>query len=113
MPKLKDICRHVRSKNAGPFWVTIDVFFSSPAHFAIYAGSQSLGPALFQALYGTDPALVKRIPMPSLHMIKISYPRAHPQGWMGERDMHQGQSFARLLDIEILPVGVSDETTSA
>ncbi len=34
-------------------------------------------------------------------MVKISYPRPHPQGWMGERDMHQGQSFARLLGIEL------------
>jgi len=34
-------------------------------------------------------------------MVKISDPRPHPQGWMGERDMHQGQSFARLLGIEL------------
>jgi hypothetical protein len=34
-------------------------------------------------------------------MIKISYPRPHPQGWRGERDMHGGQQFARLLDVEI------------
>ena len=27
MPKLKDVCRYVRSKNAGPFWVTVDIFF--------------------------------------------------------------------------------------
>jgi hypothetical protein len=33
--------------------------------------------------------------------VKISYPRSHPQGWAGERDMHQGQSFARLLDVDI------------
>jgi hypothetical protein len=34
-------------------------------------------------------------------MIKISYPRPKPQGWAGERDMHGGQQFARLLDIEM------------
>jgi hypothetical protein len=37
-------------------------------------------------------------------VLKVSYPRANPQGWRGERDMHQGQSFARLLDIEVIPV---------
>jgi hypothetical protein len=34
-------------------------------------------------------------------MIKFSYPRAHAQGWRGERDMHSGQQFARLLDVEL------------
>ena len=32
---------------------------------------------------------------------QISYPRPQAQGWMGERDMHQGQAFARLLNIDI------------
>jgi hypothetical protein len=101
MTKVRDVCRHVRSKNAGPFWVTIDRFFDGPDNFAKYALSDALGPQLFAALYGTDPALVKRVPVESLSMVKISYPRAAPQGWMGERDMHQGQSFARLLAVEI------------
>jgi hypothetical protein len=39
--------------------------------------------------------------MQTLNVVKISYPRPQAQGWMGERDMHQGQSFARLLEIEI------------
>jgi hypothetical protein len=34
-------------------------------------------------------------------MLKISFPRKKPQGWMGERDMHAGQHYARLLDVEI------------
>jgi hypothetical protein len=63
--------------------------------------SQSLGPKVFAALYGANPDMVKRIPVPNLNVVKISYPRPHPQGWMGERDMHQGQSFARLLEVEV------------
>ncbi|MEA2725650.1 MAG: hypothetical protein QOF70_125, partial [Acetobacteraceae bacterium] len=27
MPRLGDVCRHIRSKNAGPFWITVDLFF--------------------------------------------------------------------------------------
>jgi Domain of unknown function (DUF4387) len=37
----------------------------------------------------------------TLRVIKISFPRAKPQGWMGERDMHAGQYYARLLDVDI------------
>ena len=34
MPKLSDVCSHVRSKNAGPFWITVDLFFSDAETFA-------------------------------------------------------------------------------
>lgn len=101
MAKVRDVCRHVRSKNAGPFWVTIDLFFDGPANFDKYAMSPALGPQLFKSLYGTNSDLVKRIPLRSLNVVKISYPRPEAQGWRGERDMHQGQAFARLLNIDI------------
>ena len=101
MSKVGDVCRHVRSKNAGPFWVTVDLFFRDEELFRRYRNTAALGPELFERLYGTDPNLVKRLPVDSLRMVKISFPRVKPQGWMGERDMHAGQHYARLLDIEI------------
>lgn len=101
MAELGSIARHVRSKNAGPFWVTVDIFFKDHADFDRYAQSPALGPEVFAALYATDPALVKRVAVRSLNVLKVSYPRAHAQGWMGERDMHQGQSFARLLSLDL------------
>lgn len=101
MSKISDVCRHIRSKNAGPFWVTIDLFFDGEEKFRQYRDSPMLGPQLFARLFGTNPDLVKRIPVDGLHMIKISYPRPNPQGWMRERDMHAGQQFARLLDVDI------------
>jgi hypothetical protein len=104
MTKVRDVCRHVRSKNAGPFWVTVDLFFDGPESFDRYGLSESLGPEVFGSLYDTDAALVKRFAVKSLSVVKISYPRPRPQGWVGERDMHQGQSFVRLLDLDILPV---------
>ena len=101
MPRLDEVCRHVRSKNAGPFWVTVDLFFRDEETYRRYRDSPSIGPELFARLYGTDPALVKHLPVDSLHMVKISYPRTDAQGWAGERDMHSGQQYARLLDVEM------------
>jgi hypothetical protein len=101
MATVNEICSHVRSKNAGPFWVTVDFFFDGPDNFARYADCDALGPQLFERLYGTDPAMVKRFPVESLSMLKVSYPRAFPQGGEVERDMHCGQQFVRLLDIEL------------
>ncbi|MGH1560846.1 DUF4387 family protein [Caulobacter segnis] len=36
MTTVKDVCRHVRSKNAGPFWVTVDLFFDGEVNYARY-----------------------------------------------------------------------------
>jgi Domain of unknown function (DUF4387) len=101
MPKVAEVCRHVRSKTAGPFWVTVDLFFHTEELFRRYRDAPALGAELFEHLYGTDPRLVKRQPVDNLNMIKISFPRPKPQGWMGERDMHGGQLYARLLNVEI------------
>lgn len=98
---VKDVCRHVRSKNAGPFWVTFDFFFKSEADFRAYHDDPALGPALFEEKYGADPELVRSYPVPSLNVLKISYPRARPQGGAIERDMHSGQQYARILDVEL------------
>ena len=55
MPKIGEICRHLRSKNAGPFWVTVDFFFDDVASFAKYRDSAALGPELFARMYGRRP----------------------------------------------------------
>ena len=101
MAKVKDVCRHVRSKNAGPFWVTFDLFFDGAEHFRRYSESPALGPELIQRLFGADPRLVKRFIVPTLEMVKISYARTSAQGGEVERDMHCGQQFVRLLDVEL------------
>ena len=101
MPKLRDVCRHIRSKNAGPFWITVDLFFEDEAAYRAYGADPALSPPLFESLYGADPAKVKNFRIDSLNTVKISYPRTRPQGWRGERDMHSGQQCYRLLDVDL------------
>jgi hypothetical protein len=101
MARLKQVCRHVRSKNAGPFWVTVDLFFDSDENFARYHDHPAIGSAAIASLYGVDPAHVKRFAVESLRVVKLSYPRTQPQGGVTERDMHSGQQFVRLLDVEL------------
>ena len=101
MAKLRDVCLDIRSKNAGPYWITIDLFFDGPETYRKYRDSPAIGPVAFGALYEVDPTMVKHFPVDSLNMIKISYPRATAQGGVLERDMHGGQQYVRLLDIEM------------
>ncbi|MFT3964000.1 DUF4387 domain-containing protein [Propionivibrio sp.] len=101
MPKVSEVCRHVRSKNAGPFWITLDLWFPDRASFDRYSTSPALQPAAIGALYGADPEQIKFFPVPNLCVVKISYPRARAQGGVMERDMHGGQQFVRLLDVTL------------
>ncbi|MCI0916656.1 DUF4387 domain-containing protein [Pseudomonas stutzeri] len=101
MPKLRDVCRYIRSKQAGPFWITFDIFFDGNENFNRYQASEALSVEAFAQLYGANPAFVKRISVPQLDMIKISYPRLTPQGGMVERDMHAGQQYVRLLNVSV------------
>lgn len=101
MPRLKDVCRYVRSKNAGPFWVTVDVFFDSAENYATYHDDPAIAADAIAAIYGVDAALVKRFAVASLNMVKISYPRTTPQGGVHERDMHSGQQFVPLLELQL------------
>ncbi|WP_425230034.1 DUF4387 domain-containing protein [Sphingomonas sp.] len=101
MPKLREVCRHVRTKNAGPFWITLDMFFKDAESFDRYAQSPSLGAAQVAQLLGIDDRSIKRFLVPNLHVLKMSYPRRHPQGGSLERDMHGGQQYVSLLDVEL------------
>ncbi|SUS03394.1 conserved hypothetical protein [uncultured Defluviicoccus sp.] len=99
MTTLREVCRHIRSKNAGPYWVTIDLFFKSAEMFARCIDSPAISNDVIGQIYGADPKLVRRYPVPSLNVLKISYPRASAQGGVVERDMHCGQQYVRLLDL--------------
>lgn len=101
MPTVREVCRHVRSKVAGPFWVTIDLMFDGQDHYDRYVESPQLGAEAIGAVYGVTPETVHLYPIPALRVLKISYPRPVPQGGVVERDLHSGQQYARLLDIEL------------
>ena len=101
MPKVSEVCSYIRSKNAGPFWITLDLLFRDRDLFDRHAHAPQLQADAIGALYGIDAALVKHFLIPDLLVLKISYPRRQPQGGALERDMHGGQQYVRLLDVEL------------
>ena len=94
MDRLKDIAEKVRSKNAGPFWLTIDIFCGSQAAYSQV--TERLQNSAVAQLYGADSQLIKRFDIADLHVVKISLPRPEIQGSINDRDMH-GASWAALL----------------
>ena len=100
-PVLGDYALEIRSKNAGPFWVTVDFFFDSKKNLDRYFASPTLQGERVAQLCGTDGAHVRRIVVPELLMIKLTYPRQFPQGGICERDMHSGQQYVRFLELDL------------
>ena len=88
------LAARVRSKNAGPFWLTLDVFFDTPEAFE--TASRTLDTGRVAALFGAAPERVRRFDIAALRAIKISLPRPAVQGSTGDRDMH-GAAAAHLL----------------
>jgi hypothetical protein len=101
MPKLREVCRTVRSKVAGPFWVTTDLFFDSKENYDRYMQSPAISAENIAEIYGVKAEQVMHFPVPDLNMIKISFPRPVPQGGFEERDLHSGQQYTYMLDLEM------------
>lgn len=93
--RLGDLVLKVRSKNAGPFWVTIDIFCDRPEVFAqVRDGLSSREVA---ALYQVPEQAMKRFDIADLRVVKFSLPRPVVQGSAADRDMH-GAQYASLLE---------------
>ncbi len=72
---LASLARVLRSKNAGPTLLTIDIFFQDAAGYAQAAASPALSVPAVAALYQADPAQVQRHLLPTLLAIKYALPR--------------------------------------
>ncbi len=94
MAELRTLVSKVRSKNAGPFWLTIDIFCGSAEAYARI--TRDLSTQQVAAVFGADSQTLKRFEMPDLNVVKISLPRPTVQGAVDDRDMH-GASWAALV----------------
>lgn len=95
MASLSELTHKIRSKNAGPFWVTIDLFCGDDAHYKRVRDGLTL-PVIARCLLIPE-NLVKRFEIDNLKVIKVSFQRKHFQGSRLDRDMH-GAQFAFLLE---------------
>jgi hypothetical protein len=101
---LGEVASLVRSKNAGPFWLTLDIFLPDASTFDRVSRSPVVDVGVIADLYGVDADHVRVFRLAELFAIKISLPRPVTQGSLHDRDMHAGQQYMPLLD---LPIGES------
>ncbi|MDH6514209.1 hypothetical protein M2163_008819 [Streptomyces sp. SAI-135] len=98
---LGDLAYEVRSKNAGPFWVTMELFLRDADGYRVAADETYLNEGTVARLYGLDEADVLMFRIPSLNVVKISFPRPVSQASLRDRDVHSGQHHVPLA---VLPL---------
>ena len=86
MTKLGDVVKRIRSKNAGPFWITVDIF---------------CGDSMVLQLTKVPAKALKRFELEDLKVVKFSFHRQEVQGSRGDRDMHGAQIANLFLELDI------------
>ncbi len=99
--KLADLATLIRSKNAGPFFLTFDIMFADEDHYRLVKASGCLDEHTFAELYKCPADSVRFFTCDRALAIKFSIPRRIPQGNVGDGDLHGGQQFVPLMAIDI------------
>ena len=99
---LRDMAAIVRSKNAGPFRLTLDVIFPDDASFALVRDSGVLDADRVAALYGVEPeAITDHVEFPAARAIKITMVRPASAGGPDDTDVYGCQQHVPLLGVVV------------
>ena len=97
--KLIDIAKILRSKNAGPLYITFDLRFDSKEKMQTVL--KGLSKAAVAEAYGADESTVDIISYDVVSSIKITMPRKHISGSIYDDDIYGCQQHVPLANIEI------------
>jgi len=100
--RLYDMASVIRSKNAGPFTLTIDLLFNSRDIYDTVLSSPAFTAGIIASLYGVREADVRIHPFERILTVKVTLPRpGASSGAPGDRDVYGCQQHFPLADIEI------------
>ena len=99
--RLYELAKLVRSKNAGPFTLTIDVMFDDRATYERVRDSGALTAEVVARRYQLPIEHVQFFTHDAALALKISFPRTIVSGSRGDTDVYGGQFHSPLVDIEI------------
>ena len=99
--KLYDLAKVVRSKNAGPFTLTIDMIFESESDFEHVADADAFNANAIANLYATSPDKVQIHLFKRILAIKVALPRAVSSGAPSDVDVYGSQQHFPLANMEL------------
>ena len=90
--------RKIRSKNAGPFWITIDIFCGNKKIYKEVCNKLTNSKII--NLLMINEQHLKRFEIDDLNVVKFSFPRKIIQGDIFDRDMHGAQLAVLLSEMK-------------
>lgn len=100
--KLYDMAHVVRSKNSGPFAVTLDILFDNREAYERMRASGAVTPANIARLYQIPEDTITDFAFFDAALgVKITYLRTVSSGTVGDRDVYGAQQHAPLMTIDI------------
>jgi hypothetical protein len=99
--KLLELAKVIRSKNAGPTTLSIDIMFNDEAGYHRAIVAPALAPAAIAVLYGMREHQVRVIPYAPAIAIKMVMERRLVAGTPGDTDVYGAQQHGPLLALEI------------
>ena len=102
MARLETLARIIRSKNATPFYLTLDIFFENNDSYNRVKNSKALNKEILSELYKVPLNFVKDIIfIDSALAVKIVLLKRIPSGDPGFLDIYGMQQNIPLLGVEI------------
>lgn len=99
MKKLIDYTKILRSKNAGPLFITFDLIFNDSADMQYVA--ERLTKAHIAKAYDIAESKIQIIAYDVVNSIKITFPRKNISGSLEDTDIYGCQQHVPLSEIEI------------
>ena len=99
--KLYDIAFVCRSKNAGPFQLTIDLMFENLESYNKVINSPAFTAGRIAELYKVAPDMVAIKPFERILTIKVALPRVSSSGSAADTDVYGSQQHFPLGNLEI------------
>ncbi|MDF2531899.1 MAG: acyl-CoA synthetase [Clostridia bacterium] len=102
MDRLVDLAKVLRSKNSGPFEITLDILFDDPEKYRKVVECGIINVQTICQLYHLKPEDICNIVFYQKGLgIKITYNRSVSSGTLRDRDVYGAQQHAPLMDILI------------
>lgn len=102
MKRLVDVATIIRSKNSGPFELTLDVMFTDQNTYDKFVAEKYLNRKAVAELYKMkEEDVVDIVEFPKAKAVKATIRRPLASGALGERDVYGAQQHVPLMMMEL------------
>lgn len=102
METLYELAKVLRSKNSGPFEITLDILFDEEINYYRVKKSKMITKQMIAKIYKIPMSTISQLVFFDQALgIKVTFARDVSSGTVGDRDVYGAQQHAPLMDIKI------------